>query len=280
MVAPINTILTKTSCASLEVESVLGESTVVSAFATNPLKVLAPRSRGSSVWAYLSSFGGGFVAGDQTRLDLSLRRNTRCFFGTQASTKIYRNGGLRGCSHVTQAMLGENAILVFAPDPVQAFAGSTYVQRQEFRLATGAGLVLLDWLSSGRVARGERWAFNQFSSRNDVFVNGERVFVDSISLGQADDLAASPHRTGRFNCLAMLLLVGEPMRLAAANLLAEIAARSVARRRSVVCSASPVADGAVLRVAGENLEEVGRELHRHLIFARDLLGDDPWARKW
>jgi hypothetical protein len=48
----------------------------------------------------------------------------------------------------------------------------------------------------------------------------------------------------------------------------------------MVCCASPVADGAVLRVAGEHLEEVGRELHRHLIFARDLLGDDPWARKW
>jgi urease accessory protein len=163
---------------------------------------------------------------------------------------------------------------------VQAFAGSTYVQRQEFRLAAGAGLALVDWLSSGRVARGERWAFNQFSSRNDVFVNGERVFVDSISLGPADDLASSLHRTGRFNCLAMLLLVGEPMRQAAASLLAEIAVRPVTRRASMVCCASPVADGAVLRVAGEHLEEVGRELHRHLIFARDLLGDDPWARKW
>jgi hypothetical protein len=33
-------------------------------------------------------------------------------------------------------------------------------------------------------------------------------------------------------------------------------------------------------VAGEHVEAVGRELHRHLIFARELLGDDPWARKW
>ena len=280
MVAPINSILARTSCAALAIESVLGESTVTSAFATNPLKLLTPRSRGPSVWSYLSSFGGGFVTGDQTRLDLSLGPNTRCFFGTQAATKIYRNSGLRACGHETRAMLAESSVLVFAPDPVSAYADSTYTQRQEFRLAPGSGLALVDWLSSGRAARGERWAFSRFASRNEVFINGERVFLDSLSLGAADKLAGSPHRLGRFNCLGLLLLVGEPMRAAAAALLAEIATRPVGRRGALIFSASPVGDGAILRMAGEQVEEVGRELHRHLAFARKLLGDDPWARKW
>jgi urease accessory protein len=280
MVAPINTVLAKTSCAVLEIESVQGKSTVTSSFASNPLKLLTPRSRGQSVWSYLSNFGGGLVAGDQTSLDLKLGKNTRCFLGTQASTKIYRNGGLGTCGHATRSSLGDQAVLVFAPDPVQAYADSTYDQRQEFHLAAGAGLALVDWLSSGRVARGERWAFNRFSSRNDVYVNGERVFVDSLSLGAGNDLAASPHRLGRFNCLGLLLLLGEPMRMAAAALLAEVSSRPVLRGSSLICSASSVADGAILRVAGEQVEEVGRELHRHLVFARALLGDDPWARKW
>ena len=280
MVAPINIILPRTSCALLGVESVLGESAVTSSFATSPLKLLTPRARGASVWSYLSNFGGGLVAGDQTRLDLSLGQNSRCFFGTQASTKIYRDNGLRTCGHVVGANLGENAVLVFAPDPVQAYADSTYAQRQEFHLAPGAGLALVDWLSSGRAARGERWAFRRFSSRNEVFVAGERVFLDSLLLSGGDDLTASPHRLGRFNCLGLLVLLGEPMRAAATALLAEIAARPVARRGSLVCSASAVGGGAILRVAGEQVEEVGRELHRHLIFSRQLLGDDPWARKW
>lgn len=280
MVAPINTILARTGGAALAVQSVLGESTVTSAFATNPMKLLTPRSRGTSVWSYLSNYGGGFVTGDQTRLDLTLGPNTRCFFGTQASTKIYRNAGRRACGHETAAELGEQAILVFAPDPVSAFADSTYTQRQEFRLAPGAGLALVDWLSSGRAARGERWAFQRFASRNEVFVNGERVFLDSLCLGAADDLAGSSHRLGRFNCLGLLLLVGEPMRAAAAALVAEIATRPVDRRGALITSASPVADGAILRVAGCQVEDVGRELHSHLRFARALLGDDPWARKW
>ena len=280
MVALLNTIAPKTSCARLEVEIVDGASAITAAFAAAPLKLLTPRSRGPGVWACLSNYGGGFVAGDQARLDLKLGRNTRCFFGTQAATKIYRNSGLQPCGQVTHAGLGENAVLVFAPDPVSAYAGSSYTQRQEFRLAAGAGLALVDWVSSGRAARGERWGFNHFASRNEVFVNDERVFLDSLALAGTPDLAASPHRAGRFNCLALLLLLGEPLRAAAAELLAVVSQRPVARRGSLVCSASPVADGALLRVAGEQVEDVGHELHRHLGFVRELLGDDPWARKW
>jgi hypothetical protein len=47
-----------------------------------------------------------------------------------------------------------------------------------------------------------------------------------------------------------------------------------------VVSASPVNHGALLRVAGESVEQTGRELHQHLKFVSELLGDDPWARKW
>ena len=39
-------------------------------------------------------------------------------------------------------------------------------------------------------------------------------------------------------------------------------------------------DGALLRSAGEHVEAVGREIHRHLGFLSGLLGDDPLARKW
>ena len=268
------------SCAVLEVKSVFGESTVTSAYASSPLKLLVPRSRGESVWACTSSFGGGFVAGDQTRLDLRLGKGTRSFLGTQASTKVYRNPGLLGCGHVTRAVLEENSLLVFAPDPVQPFAGSCYLQRQSFHLAAGAGLVLVDWFTSGRAACGERWAFNRFQSRNDVFLGGERIFMDSVLLDLAAGSLSSSQRMGRFNCFAMLLLLGEPLAAAAKDLLSTVAVSPVVRRAALVTSASQINNGAVLRIAGESVEQTGRELHRHLQFASTLLGDDPWARKW
>ena len=266
--------------ARLTVGIVSGKSAVTSTASATPVKILIPKARGPSVWAYSSSFGGGLVAGDQTRIELAVGPGARCFVGTQASTKIYRNPLRLPCSHRTQASLGPGSILFFAPDPVQAFAGSSYSQRQEFHLAAGAGLLFTDWFSAGRTARGERWAFNRFKSRNDVFLAGERIFLDSISLDSSRASMVSAHGTGRFNCFAMLLLAGEPMRTHAADLLAEIGSRPVERGASMVCSASPVAGGALLRIAGEEVEAVGRELHHHLNFAATWLGDDPWARKW
>jgi len=266
--------------ATLEISHVAGQSAVTSVFAASPMKLLTPVARGQSVWACMSSFGGGLVAGDQTRLELQAGKNTCSFLGTQASTKIYRNAGLRPCSHTTAAVLAENSRLVFAPDPVQPFHQSSYTQRQEFRLAAGAGLALVDWFSSGRAARGERWAFQRFQSRNELFLEGARIFLDAICLDAADGLLAAPQVTGRFNCFALLLLVGEPMRAAAAELLAEVASLPVTRGAPLIASASPIPHGAVLRLAGEALETVGRQLRRRLEFTRDFLGDDPWARKW
>jgi len=66
----------------------------------------------------------------------------------------------------------------------------------------------------------------------------------------------------------------------AAELLKNISARPVTRQGSLLCSASPVRDGAVLRLAGEGSEEVGRELERHLQPLSGVLGDNPWLRKW
>lgn len=268
--------------AGLEVVLAFGQSTLISSYATSPLRLLTPRSRGQSVWAYAASFGGGMVAGDETELDVRLGPGTRCFLGTQASTKIYRNPTQRPCSHVTHASVGSGALLVLAPDPVQAFSASRYNQKQTFELASDGSLVLLDWFTSGRSACGERWEFHDFQSRNEVrtAAPSRLLFLDSLHLSPANMPVAAAHRAGRFNCFATLLLLGPALRNLAESLLAEIDSFPVAPQSQILTSISPVQDGAVLRVAGEQPEMVGRQLHGYLSRLAPLLGDDPWERKW
>ncbi len=79
---------------------------------------------------------------------------------------------------------------------------------------------------------------------------------------------------------AMLAIVGEPFRGAAESILDGISRLPVDRRASLICSASPLRSGTVLRVAGPSVEAVAHSLRPHLDFLCDLLGDDPWARKW
>jgi urease accessory protein len=264
----------------LKVEVVDGQSAVTSAWAASPLKLLIPRPRGPSAWAYLSNFGGGMVAGDETGMELELGERACCFVSTQASTKVYRNPNARPCSHWMRAKLAVGSLLAYAPDSVQAFAGSHYQQRQTFLMQPGSGLVLVDWVCSGRSACGERWAFSRFQSRNEVFLGDQRVFIDSLLMDPAAGPLDGSHRMGRFNCLALVLIFGEPLRAAGERVLADIAAQPVRRCTPLVCSVSALSQGALVRMAGESTEDVAREIRRHLAFLPALLHEDPWSRKW
>ena len=131
----------------LRVEMVAGQSAVVTARSGSPLKILVPRSRGASVSACFSSYGGGMVAGDEIQIEVTVDDGARCHLSTQASTKIYRNPGLLPCGQTLTPGWARESVLVLAPDPVQAFGGSLYRQRQEFHLQQDSGLVVVDWLS-------------------------------------------------------------------------------------------------------------------------------------
>ncbi len=266
--------------ARLEVALVDGLSAVTRAFASSPLKLLVPRPRGTSVWVFTSSYGGGLVAGDQTSLQLSLAPGTTAFVGTQASTKVYRNPAGRPSGHATDAHVGQDAFLAFTPDPTQLFAQSTYRQRQSFTLDPGASLALVDSFTPGRVARGEAWSFHHFSSRNLIRASGRTLCLDSLRFDPAEGPMADPFRGGRHGCFSTLILVGPRLRAAAQQLLSEVAARPVTQRAPTVVAASPLADGAIARIAGANTEAVGTELRRWLAPISSLLGDDPWRRKW
>jgi urease accessory protein len=270
----------KRGSGNLEVQMVSGMSAATSVCASSPMKILVPHPRGVSVWAYLSSFGGGMVAGDETRVVVKLGAGTRCFLSTQASTKIYRNPQNRPCGHQLSADLDEGSVLVLAPDAVQPFAGSVYQQRQEFHLAAGSGLVLVDWLSSGRAECGERWEFNRYQSRNNIFVAGTRVLVDAVLLDGEQGMLAGSHRMGRMNCVATLAVIGEPLQVAITEILKNVADLPISRRANLVWSASAIKTGVLVRIAGEDVETVRREIHRQLDFLPGLLHDDPWTRKW
>jgi urease accessory protein len=232
------------------------------------------------VWCFSSSLGGGLVAGDETRLEISLGRDSRCFFGTQSATKVYRNPQGLPCRQDLSAIVAPKAVLVYLPDLVQLFADSTFEQHQTFSLASDSSLVLVDGSSSGRSARGERWAFSRYRSRNEISVDGGLRYWETVRLNYDAGVLSGPPRMGRFNALATLILLGPEVSTAASTLLDAVAQRPVLRRADHTVSAHPVPGGAVLRVASETVESALREIRSHLGFLSALLGDNPLARKW
>jgi urease accessory protein len=252
-------------------------SVVTRAYATSPLRLLTPANHGSAAWIYTSSYGGGFVDGDRVEIDVEVAEGAAAFVSTQAATKVYRSPA--GTSFALRARVDAGGLLALVPDPVVCFAGARYHQYQQFAVHEAAGLVVVDWMVSGRCASGERWAFSDYRSLIEVTVGGRLVAHDSMALRAADGDLAS--RLGRFDVLAAVVIAGSTLQAAASHVLDMHAGHAVERRASQLVAASPLAHGGCLvRVAGTSVERVGRTLRALLEFLPARLNDDPWRRKW
>lgn len=251
---------------------------VTRAFAASPLKWLTPRNGGGAAWLFAASYGGGLVAGDRLDLDVRVDPGASAFLSTQASTKVYRSETRAEVS--LRARVAAGGLLVSVPDPVVCFAESAYRQVQAFELEAGASLVAVDWMTSGRLGSGERWAFIDYASTTTLRLEGRLALHDAVRLSRRDgDLAT---RLGRFDVLALAAIAGDPLAIEAARVVETVADITPARRPEVMVSAAalPGGGGCVVRLAGQRVEAVRQRLRALLEFVPALLGDDPWARKW
>lgn len=264
---------------SIRIERHRDASIVSRSSATSPLKLLSPRTHGPAAWIFAGTYGGGLVGGDTISLQLSAGAGTTALLSTQASTKVFRSAGLP-CQQELDASIGAGATLVCLPDPLVCFAQSSYQQRQRFELQSSSNLILLDWITSGRRARGERWAFDRYASATEIIQNNRTIFRDAIRLDPDDGPLAGPQRMGACDCFATLIFTGAAMTQHATALFDFIHSQPVSDDAAILFSASPLPGGVVCRIAGRETELVGQWIHDRLSFIPPLLGQDPWQRKW
>lgn len=262
--------------ARLAFERVGSRTVVRTALAHSPLRLLTPRNHGHAAWVYTSSLGGGLVDGDQLSVDLDVGPGASALLSSQGSTRVYRSP--RGCLNTLSARVGEGALLALVPDPTTCFADARYTQRQDVRLAPGASLVVMDLLTAGRTAMGERWAFSHFASTLRVH-HADRALLDERWLLDPAH-GPLPARLGRFEALGTVLLVGPALAEARRALAAHVGGLPITPRAGLVCSASPLgSELLVLRAAATSAELLVRTARDWLSFLPSLLGDDPWARR-
>ena len=265
---------------TLVLRNIAGKTAITGIRAEAPLKLLTPRSHSPAAWIVASTYGGGLLAGDEVSVTIAAAADTTALFGTQASTKIFRSPDGIAARQNLSATVGRGALLAVLPDPVTCFADAVYEQRQRFDLDADGSLLLLDWMTSGRAARGERWAFRRVMLSTDVSIDGKPILADRTRLDTDDGPVGGVYRVGGYDCLATVILLGPRLRDPAAKLAEWVHARPIGRPGDLVFSASPLVGGLILRAAGRGSEEVGRLLHDRLGFVPGLLGIDPWLRKY
>lgn len=262
--------------ARLSFRRIGGRTVVASAFASSPLRLLTPRNHGTAAWAYTSTLGGGLVDGDDVRLRIDVGPGAAAVLASQGQNRVYRSA--RGCRSELVAEVRDGGFLALLPDPTVCFAGASYQQVVDLRLAPGGTAVAVDVLAAGRSARGERWAFRHYRGELSVRV-GERALVSETVLLDPRQ-GALAERLGRFDALCSVLFVGESLRSECAELARRLDGASLRVHADVVEQANLLGGDALLvRIAAVSLEDALRRVREHLRFLPELLGDDPWARR-
>lgn len=262
------------SRSKLEVGLVEGRSVVLSAQSMAPVRLLNPLNHGHAAWVFQSSYGGGFVANDEVRLEVDVLAGASLFLSSQASSKVYREASGR---FALAAQVANGGLLVMWPDPVVCFADSSFEQLLRCELVGKAGLVLVDVVTSGRMARGERWRFERYRSRLEVEIDGVPQLGEAALLSQAQgELAA---RMGQVDALATVVLAGAGVGTLADAVEGAVNSASLTSNVRLVASRR----GGTLVVKGSATDSMAltgrlRELLGPAVAT--MLGDDPLRRKW
>jgi len=265
-----------------------------------PLKLISPRGFGQPCTSvFMMSYGGGLVGGDQIDLSVTIQEDCKLALLTQGSTKIFKQRKTRDMqqqstvpvspvvtSQSMKVVIEEGGLLALLPDPIQPFADSLYNQYQSFEMHPSGNLILLDWVTSGRPARGENWSLSSFRSRNDIIdTSAGRKLVLRDTLIMNSNVAGSmyPHE-----CFATVILRGPLLQDFSASVVDKFRNEERVRRPSAfravekgkeraTWTAGIVRDGCcVVKVAGETSELVKDFLRELLVVdtVEKLLGRD------
>ncbi|KAJ2893638.1 hypothetical protein IWW38_002807, partial [Coemansia aciculifera] len=180
-----------------------------------PLKLISPHAGHAKTPAnlypavsYLLSYGGGIVHGDRIHVDMRVGSQCALVVLTQGSTKVFRKNMENDQEQTFQTIVVDvapGALLCLLPDPVTCFSSAMYNQRQAVTLQDStSSVVLLDWMTSGRMSRGERWAFEKYFSVNVIKTPDNIVVRDALLLQQPD----FARRLAAFDALALILILG------------------------------------------------------------------------
>ncbi|MGW9403563.1 urease accessory protein UreD [Arthrobacter sp. NPDC055585] len=163
-----------------------GRTELVQHYQKSPLQIMHPlyfnQLRPDMAYTYLMSSGGGILQGDRQRTDLRFGAGTSAHVTTQAHTRIYRMDAGYATAVVNLAA-EEGAYVEYLPDPVVPFADSRFYQHTSVVLDASATLLLGETVYAGRLARGERHAYDVYASDLEVRrPDGRLVALDRVRL--------------------------------------------------------------------------------------------------
>jgi urease accessory protein len=215
---------------------------------------------------HLNNLSGGVLAGDRLALEVEVGPGAAAQITTTGATRLYRHrAGAADSEQRSRFSVGDAALLEYLPDAVIPYAGSRHRQRTEIRLGRAATLFWWEVLAPGRLAAGERFAFERLHIETEIYAGTRPILREDFLLEPRQRALAAAARMFEYSHLASLCVVqeGRPLEFwrTLEDRLNEIA-RERTRPQQAVWGASALAsDGLVVR----GLSMSGRFIHETLV---------------
>jgi urease accessory protein UreH len=150
----------------------------------------------------------GIFPGDRLEIDITVNEGAALTVSGQSATKIYPSP--RGLSSEVSTVLkvDRGATLWWLPGDLIPFRDAIYATRTNVVLDEGARFALLEIVTPGRMAMGERDAYSRLDVRLRIDVAGKPVFIDRSVLDPRQRPLSSIGNHGDFACSGLLVAVG------------------------------------------------------------------------
>jgi urease accessory protein len=159
-----------------------GRTVLSHQYAEPPLRVGRIIDVGTAQSVILVCTGPGAFAGDSFRIRIAAGDGTAVFLQSQSALQIHPGPAAQPATLDCEYDVGEGAELYCHWDPVIPFANSRLDQRYGIQLRSTSRLYWSDALMSGRVGRGERWAFSALGHELTLEIDGVLQYAERYSI--------------------------------------------------------------------------------------------------
>src|SRR5258708_1616847 len=149
-----------------------------------PLRVVRafPLAHGGAL-LHLHNLSGGVLGDDQFDLEIDVGPSARVQLTTTGATRIYRSrsDAQLARQHCT-VRIQAGGLLEYLPDQLIPFAGSRYQQATHISMERDAGLFWWETVAPGRLARGERFAYDLIQIQTEILAVGQPIACERFKL--------------------------------------------------------------------------------------------------
>lgn len=114
----------------------------------------------------------GFFDGDTVEVSVEVGQGANLILSTPSASRVYRTRSGKAAANSQVFTVGPGASLEWVPEPFIPHAGARYLQRTTLKIDPTASLLFFDWISPGRVAMGETFAYQELRWELDLHSGG------------------------------------------------------------------------------------------------------------